>query len=126
MHSLGEIRRRESWGDHDRARGPVNETGRALMLYYAMLCYAMLRGANTLFWYIHLQVSKHETQCVHDCSQDTRIPAISYARFDATSKCTIDLPSGIHMLFHAQNAKNQALHGASQLRNSLASTVGDG
>lgn len=98
--------------------------GRALMLYYAMLCYA-----NDNFF--RIDTYKSPSTRLNTYRNFPKLPEYleiphSHERFDATCKCTIDLPSRIRMLFHAQNAKKSALHGASQLRDSLASTIGDG
>ena len=41
MRSLVEVTGRRLWREHDRARRSVDENGRAVMLYYAMLCYDM-------------------------------------------------------------------------------------
>lgn len=123
MHSLVEIRRRKLWRKHDRARRPVDANGRALTLYY--LCYAM--QICSLCIYTHKSPSMRLN--THTGIFPSYSGRCKFRKPMSASMQSVGVQSeSMHPYAFpcSKRQKKTALHGASQLSNSLASTIGDG
>lgn len=96
------------------------------MLYYAMLCYAMLCRFLPLFIYTYkspgMRLNTYAT--ILKLIEYMEIPH-SHERVNAANIQATSRPATVSFLM-LQNAKKSALHAANKLSNGLASTVGDG